>query len=132
MCLRIAGRRTFAQYSPLDIVVALIVGSNLSRVMTGKAAFWPALSATMVLVLLRRVITFATLHWGVLSTPTKARPVTVVRDGQIDEGALHRAGLSREDLYEALRMEQAKGPEDAALVTMEAGGKVSVVHRRQP
>jgi uncharacterized membrane protein YcaP (DUF421 family) len=39
--IRVAGRRTFSQYSPLDIIVALIVGSNLSPLMTGKAASFP-------------------------------------------------------------------------------------------
>jgi hypothetical protein len=41
-CIRIAGRRTFAHYSPLDIIVALIVGSNISRVMTGKGCLLPS------------------------------------------------------------------------------------------
>ena len=35
--IRFAGRRTFSQASPLDIIVYLIVGSNISRVMAGKA-----------------------------------------------------------------------------------------------
>lgn len=48
LCIRIAGRRTFAQYSPLDIIVALIAGSNISRMMTGKADVFPAGSATLV------------------------------------------------------------------------------------
>src|SRR6202012_2913681 len=94
LCVRIAGRRTFARYSPLDIVVALIVGSSISRVMTGKAAVWPALSATLVLVVLHRVVTMLTLRWGILSTLTKARPVTLVRHGEVDPHGLRRAGLS--------------------------------------
>jgi uncharacterized membrane protein YcaP (DUF421 family) len=48
ICIRIAGRRTFAQYSPLDIILALIVGSNISRIMTGKADVLPAGAATLV------------------------------------------------------------------------------------
>src|SRR4051794_25882684 len=37
--IRLAGRRAFSQATPFDIVVSVIVGSNLSRAMTGKAPF---------------------------------------------------------------------------------------------
>lgn len=131
LCVRIAGRRTFAHYSPLDIVVALIVGSNISRVMLGKAAFWPGLAATLTLVVLHRIIASLTLHWGPLSWLTKARPIEIIRDGVLDEHRMRRAGLSRGDLDEALRLEQVEKVEDAALATLEAGGKVSVVRRKR-
>jgi uncharacterized membrane protein YcaP (DUF421 family) len=129
-CVRVAGRRTFAQYTPLDIVVALIVGSNISRLMTGRAAFFPALAATFTLVLLHRILAYATLHWGVLSWLVKARPIEVVRDGKVDAQRMYRAGMSREDLLEALRLEQVDDPADARLATVEAGGKVSVVRKK--
>jgi uncharacterized membrane protein YcaP (DUF421 family) len=127
LCIRIAGRRTFAQYTPLDIIVALIVGSNISRVMTGKADFFPALSATLVLVILHRLLAMASMHWGLLPWLIKSRPITVIRDGKIDEVALRRANLSRADLQEAIRLEQAETPADVKLATVESSGKVSVV-----
>jgi uncharacterized membrane protein YcaP (DUF421 family) len=129
-CIRVAGRRTFAQYTPLDIVVALIVGSNISRLMTGKAAFFPALAATFTLVLLHRIIAYASLRWGILSWLVKGRPITIVTDGRVDEKAMHRAELGRADLLEALRLEQVDDPADAKLATVEAGGKVSVVRKK--
>ncbi|HEX2801138.1 MAG TPA: hypothetical protein VHN73_03640, partial [Phenylobacterium sp.] len=61
--IRIAGRRTFSQSAPLDIIIAIVVGSNLSRAMTGKALFWPALAATLLLVVLHRALAMATLRW---------------------------------------------------------------------
>ena len=130
LCVRIAGRRTFAQYSPLDIVVALIVGSNISRVMTGKAALFPALSATFVLVVLHRVLALATMRWGWLSWLVKARPIRVITDGQVDHRALRRANLCDADLHEAIRMEQFDGPDKVAIATLEGSGKLSVVPKR--
>jgi uncharacterized membrane protein YcaP (DUF421 family) len=129
--IRIAGRRTFAQYSPLDIIVALIVGSNLSRLMTGKAAFFPGLAATLSLVILHRIVALATLHWGWLSWLVKARPITVIEDGRPDPKAMKRANMSEEDLYEAIRMEQVAEPSDVKLATLEGGGKLSVLPKRQ-
>ena len=110
ICIRIAGRLRFAQYSPLDIIVALIVGSNISRVMTGKAAFFPALAATLVLVILHRLLALAALRWRWLAPLLKARPIRVIDSGEIDERALRRANLGPNDLAEALRIEQCRRP----------------------
>src|SRR6195952_1489744 len=82
--IRIAGRRSFAQYSPLDIIVGLIVGSNLSRLMTGKAGFFPGLAATLFLVIIHRLLAMATLRWGWLAWLVKAQPIRVIENGRID------------------------------------------------
>jgi hypothetical protein len=41
----VAGRRVFGRWAALDIVVAIVVGSNLSRALTGAAqlggTLWP-------------------------------------------------------------------------------------------
>jgi len=131
LCIRIAGRRTFAHYSPLDIIVALIVGSSISRVITGKAAFFPALSATLVLVIIHRLVAVATLRWNWLSWLVKERPIRIIEEGRIDKDAMRRANLSEEDLREAIRLEQVADPSDVELATAEAGGKVSVVRSKQ-
>lgn len=34
--VRVAGRRVFGKWAALDIIVSVIVGSNLSRALTGK------------------------------------------------------------------------------------------------
>lgn len=128
LCVRIAGRRTFAHYTPLDIVVALIVGSNISRVMTGKADVVPTLTATLLLVVLHRLLAWASLRWSWLPRLIKSQPIVVIRDGKINDAALKRANLSIKDLYEAIRSEQAETPKDVKLATVESSGKVSVVH----
>ncbi|HWU14311.1 MAG TPA: YetF domain-containing protein [Caulobacter sp.] len=129
VCIRIAGRRTFSSITPLDIVVALIIGSNISRAMTGKAPFFPGLAATLVVVVLHRLLAMATLHWTPLSRLMKGAPVTLVRDGVADEAALRRHAIARADLAEGLRMEQVDRIETVKLATLEAGGKISVVPR---
>ncbi len=132
LCIRLAGRRTFAHASPLDIVVAIIVGSNLSRIMTGKADFLGGLGASLVIVLLHRALAMLTLRSGLLATMVKGSPVVLVKDGAVDRAALVRHGISEPDLLEGLRLESAERPEDARLATLEPSGKISVVHRKGP
>jgi len=129
LCVRVAGRRTFAQATPLDIIVAIVVGSNLSRIMTGKASFFGGLAASLLVVVLHRALAMATVHWNWLAAIVKSSPVVLVKDGRIDSAALRRHGLSREDLEEGLRMEQEESCENVRLAMLEAGGKISVVRK---
>jgi len=46
--IRLFGRRAFGRWSALDIVVAIVVGSNLSRTLTGSAPLGGTLLATTV------------------------------------------------------------------------------------
>lgn len=127
LCIRIAGRRTFSQLAPLDIIVAIIIGSNLSRAMTGKAPFLGGLVATLVVVVLHRLLAMASLRWGVVARLVKCAPVVLVRDGHVDTEAMAKHGIGQIDLDEGLRMEQIASAADVQRATLEAGGKISVV-----
>jgi uncharacterized membrane protein YcaP (DUF421 family) len=126
-CIRVAGRRTFAQYSPLDIIVALIIGSNISRLMMAKAPLVSGMAITLLLALLHRMFALAMMRCDWLGRVVKGPAIRVIVDGRIDPAALRRANLSEADLLEAIRMEQVEDPADVRLAMVEAGGKVSVV-----
>ena len=129
VCVRIAGRKTFAQASPLDIIVALILGSNLSRMLSGQVELLPSLAATLTLVVASRLLEIASLRWGLLASWIKCGPVVLVRDGAMDLKAMHRNGVSEADLAEGMRMEQHDKLQDVRLATLEGGGKISIVPR---
>ena len=52
--VRLTGRRVFGKWAALDIIASIIIGSNLSRALTGSAPLWGTLAATSVLL---------ALHW---------------------------------------------------------------------
>ena len=130
VCVRIAGRRTFSQAAPLDIIVYLIVGSNLSRIMVGGANVFPSLAATLTLVVLHRLLAYCTLKKSALSEWLKSHPTVLVRDGSVDEQAMARQGISRDDLLEGLRMKDAESVDEVQLATLERSGKISVVRKK--
>lgn len=129
ICIRIAGRRTFAQATPLDIVVALVVGSNISRMMTGNAKFVGGILATLVLVLLHRAIAMATLKSGLLNKLIKSPATDLVREGVMDLTAMRRHGLSEADLHESLRLKSVEEVQAVKRATLEAGGEISVIRK---
>jgi uncharacterized membrane protein YcaP (DUF421 family) len=129
--VRLAGRRVFGQWAPLDIVVSLIIGSNLSRALTGTVPLVQTLIASTVLVLLHALISAIAVRWPPFAVLVKGRSVRLVSDGQVDHSALRRNGLGPRDLEEALRTGGVAGPEDVQGAWLERNGAVSVVKRDQ-
>lgn len=125
--IRAVGARTFARGTPLDIVISVIIGSNLSRTLTGSAAFLPTLAGTAVLVALHWLFAKATHRFPWLSRLVKGEPHDLVRDGVVNERELDRRTVTHHDLDEALR---EKGLDDAAKakrVVLERGGQITVI-----
>ncbi|EJU09896.1 hypothetical protein LH128_26669 [Sphingomonas sp. LH128] len=65
-----------------------------------------------------------------MSWLVKERPIKIIKYGHVDEDALRRAELSREDMLEAIRLEQVGDPADVGAAYVEGSGKVSVVPKR--
>lgn len=131
LCMRIAGRRSFSGLSPFDIFIAIVVGSNISRVMTGKVPFIASLAATMIVVVMHRLMAMATMRSNFFARFIKGKPDVLARDGVIDQHAMLRHDVSEEDLAEALRLQNVENLADTRLVTFERGGKVSVIARQR-
>lgn len=129
--VRLASTRAFGRWNALDIILAVIVGSNLSRALTGSAPFAPTLVATFVLVLLHALLARAVVRWPALSRLAKGRAVRLVEDGRLDPAALRRHGLGPGDLESALR---AAGHEDLTgvrSVWLERNGDITVIARKE-
>lgn len=130
LAVRVAASRAFGKWTPLDIIFAVIVGSNLSRAMTGSAPFLPTLAATVVLVVLHTLLARAAARWGWLSYLVKGGRVQLVREGAVDRAAMHRAGVGDGDLHMALRthgLEDLNSVQDAYL---ERNGDMTFIPRK--
>lgn len=127
--IRIAGRRTFARAAPLDIVVALVLGSNLSRTLTGNAPFLPTLAASLTLAVLHRLLAALAMRWDWLDAALRGPTLVLIRDGRPDQAAMRRVRISTRDLEEAARAHGLERLEQIHLATFEDGGTISVVKR---
>jgi uncharacterized membrane protein YcaP (DUF421 family) len=131
--LRLSGRRTFAHWSALDIVMSIIVGSSLSRAMTGSAPLPGTLAAVAVLSLLHLLVAYAVAGSKSLSRLIEGPPVILARDGVLDNKMRLRHAVSQTDISEAMRSEQLKGMEEIGAVremTLEVNGKLSILKEK--
>src|ERR1700722_7138716 len=83
--IRISGRRSFGQRSPFDYVVAILLGATLSRIIVGASpAVAPAI-ASLVIVLLHRILAWGCVHSERLERLVGGAPRELYRDGRFDQ-----------------------------------------------
>ena len=127
LAVRLSGRRIFGKWSALDIVISIVIGSNLSRVMTGNAQFFGTLAATTALLVIHRLLAQLVCHFPRMSSLIEGTSVPLLRNGSLDDREVRRRSISAADLKEALHVAGLERIEDARFVTLEPSGKI-VVH----
>ena len=130
LLLRLSGLRTFSRYAPIDTIVTIVIGSNLSRAMTGSAPFVPTLAASLVLVLLHRALASAALHVPQLGRLLKGAPRPLIVEGDLLHASLRKEAITQEDLHEALRLKGLHDFGQIRTATLERNGQISLCERR--
>jgi uncharacterized membrane protein YcaP (DUF421 family) len=125
--VRVAGRRLFGKWSALDIIVSIIIGSNLSRALTGNAPLWGTLAATTLLVGLHWVLAQAAARSPRLSRVLEGHGIKLAIEGTADRAAFLREAVSEKDLHEALRQSGVEDVSQTRLVTLEPSGSITVL-----
>ena len=127
--VRVAGRRVFGRWAALDIVVAIIVGSNLSRAITGNAPLTGTLVATGFMIAVHWVLAHLAARYRFWGFIAEGKPVTLVAGGRPCKGALLRYGVSQNDINEALSQKGIDQLENVQQMTLEPSGKINVTGR---
>ncbi|MEI9931811.1 MAG: hypothetical protein WDM89_15055 [Rhizomicrobium sp.] len=80
--LRMSGRRTFGDWSAVDVILSIIIGSALGRAMTGSAPLPGTLAAAAVLTCLHVLLGYLVASSKVASRIVEGAPVELAFDGQ--------------------------------------------------
>lgn len=127
LAFHFAYRRFFGQSTDFDIVVAILVGSMLSRALTGNAPLWPTLAAATTLIILHGVLARLAWHSRRVGWFAKGEATTLIDGGRMDSTAMRRCGVTVLDLEEAAR---SRGADDLSRVrsaVLERSGRISVI-----
>jgi len=128
--LRIAGPRLFAQFSPIDMIGSVVIGSSLSRAMTGTADLWGALVATALFVALRWLFTHASASSEFLSRVFEGKAVQLGENGKIRGEMLRARGISNSDFETVIRDAGLSDVADVQHATLEPNGRITIWPRR--
>jgi uncharacterized membrane protein YcaP (DUF421 family) len=103
LLVRVGGRRIFGKYTSFDIVLGVILGSVMSRALTGNARLVPVLVTASVLVLLNWILGEIAGRSARLARLIKGSAVLLVKDGDFQRDAMRKTHLTELDVQEALR-----------------------------
>lgn len=102
--VRYGKSRFISQASAIDVLIVLILGSLLSRGITGSASISATMAASGVLVLFHFSLTWLACHSHRLGGLIKGNQRVLVEQGAIHWPQMYRSHISEHDLLEALRL----------------------------
>ena len=126
--VRLADRRLLGKYSAFDVVLAVMLGSVLSRAINGSAPLGGTLAAAAVLVAMHWILTFLSYRWHGFGHLVKGLPQTLIVDGKVYEEELRKNFITGHDLAEMLRLQgRINDPSEAKLAMLERNGQISAI-----
>jgi uncharacterized membrane protein YcaP (DUF421 family) len=127
--VRLFARRAFSRQTPIDIVLAVMIGSNLSRTLSANAPFFPTLATTGVLVVAYWIVLRVKLRSPFFSWLLDGSAVRLVNDGTLDHAAAHRHAVAVQHIEEAMREAGVEAWQNVVQATLEKSGKISIVKK---
>src|SRR5918911_3441913 len=129
--VRLAKKRFMGRATAFDVILGIMLGSIVSRAVTGNAPFFPALAASAVLVAMHWLFSSIALRWHGFGVAVKGRPLVLVRDGRIEQDAMRGAHMTEHDLWEDLRGKSISRLEEVSEARLERNGRLSVIKAQQ-
>lgn len=127
LLLRISGRRTFARWSALDIILSVITGSCLGRALTGGAPLGGTMLAVLLLTALHWVLARCSAHSDRFAHLVEGKPVVIGEAGALLEPQMLHYNISETDCHEALRMRGINDVAQTRRITLEPSGNITVL-----
>lgn len=128
LLLRIGGKRIFGKKSAFDYVIIIVMGSVLARVVVGASSFWPAVAASLMMVLLNRIFSIICAYSPMLNRFLNGAAVLLYVDGHVLWDNLRKVSLTFEELRESLHLEmQMDDFENVQQAFMETNGRISFI-----
>ena len=132
IAIRLTGQRPLGQLAPFDLVLLLIIANAVQNAMVGpstslldaaRSGSWDlALRCSERAREIRRIARVL-YHSRSGARPAPARP----EDLRALEAHCRRAGITRDDLLQALREHGVARPDDVRLAVLEPDGMISVI-----
>src|SRR5438477_4461009 len=129
--IRVAKRRPTGRISPLAVLLGFILGSLVSRGITGHASLSGTAGSSAALVAVHWVLTRLACQWHWFGDLVKGHADIIVENGQPRLGSMLHHHLSTHDLDEFIRN---KGIDDLSKVRLaykERNGEVSVLPKKE-
>ena len=126
--LRLSGTRTLGQLTVFDFVLLLIISNAVQNAMVGPdTSLVGGLVAAGVLMTWHWLINLARLRDRRLAKLIAGEGIMLIYHGRILDEHCRRAGVTRDELLQALREHGVARTEDVMFAVLEPDGTISVI-----
>jgi uncharacterized membrane protein YcaP (DUF421 family) len=125
--VRLGKKRFMGRTTAFDVILGIMLGSIVSRAITGNAPFGPALAASAVLVAMHSLFSWVAMYWHWFGGLIKGHSEVLIRVGQVDERKMRKAHMTDKDLWEDLRGKSIARLDEVAEGRLERNGSLSIV-----
>ena len=126
--LRLTGTRQLGQMSTFDLVLLLIIANAVQNAMVGPdTSLAGGLVAAGVLIGWHRLIDWWRVRSRGVAKLLAGEGIMLIHDGKILQEHCVRAGITRDELRQALREHGVANVQDVMLAVLEPDGAISVV-----
>ena len=129
LMIRIGNKRFLGKLTSLDIILAIILGSIVSRGVTGSAPLIPTLIAAAALVVLHSVLSYIALKNDFVGRWLKGKSKCLIKEGRIDREMMQKSRISEEDIMTAARRKGINEIEDIEEAYLEKNGDISIIKK---
>lgn len=127
LMVRLAKKRFMGRATAFDVILGIMIGSIVSRAVTGNAPFLPALAATAVLLGMHWLFSGLALRWHGFGTLVKGKACVLIRKGDVDTSSMRTVHMTEHDLWEDLRGKGISRLDQVEEARLERSGKLSVL-----
>lgn len=131
LIVRMGKKRLFGKSTAMDLVLAVLLGSIISRSINGTSTLLPTLVASVVLIGLHALSAKVAVTWPAIGHLLKGHPRLLIKDGKVLWHEMKAGDISRHDLDESLRGSgKVTDPSMVAEAWLERNGMISTIPAR--
>lgn len=130
--VRLGKKRFLGKIAAFDTVLAIIIGSLLSRAITNDNYFLEILAACLLLILLHRAFSLIAAYSEEFGVLIKGHDRVILRDGKLLGDAMRKSSLSEQDVLQTLRLNaKTEDVSKIKLARLERNGDISVIMKEE-
>jgi uncharacterized membrane protein YcaP (DUF421 family) len=130
LIVRLGKSRLISRATPLDVILGFILGSLLSRGITGHAALTDTIFASAVLVAIHWSFTAFACRCSIFDNLIKGNAYPLVERGQQQAENMLRSHVSGADLVEAMHLHGIEELSEVKAAYKERNGEISVIQSK--
>lgn len=132
IAIRLFGKNQLSQLNAGDVVLLLLISNAVQNAMVGEnTSLEGGLVAALVLFIANFIVKRLMFSNKKFESFMEEDPVILIKEGKVDDAALNKVKISRDELEEAVREHGVDGIKNVKLSILEVDGNISVISEDQ-